>query len=174
MSDETLVDLAPSRSAADRHRQRQAASRSGFRLLGLRDADRLLKGGLALVELFFGGEHSPGKAVRFRIPPMLAGGTCYSQSVPQCGQCRRPIAVPRQTLGQEREPIRQKDSTSEPGPVRYALADAGDCFVDGTLSNSATPRSMPGSKVNERRCSAASASAASSWRRARSGSRRLR
>ena len=34
--------------------------------------------------------------------------------------------------------------------------------------------SMPGSRLNESRCSAATASAASSWRRARSGSRRLR
>src|SRR6202035_621805 len=43
-------------------------------------------------------------------------------------------AVPGQTLGQERQTIRQKDSAPEPGPSRYAVANAGDCFVDGILS----------------------------------------
>src|SRR6516165_6277202 len=105
-----------------------------FRLLGLRDANRLLKRGLALVEPVFGEQHSSGKAVQFRIPLMLAGGVGYFQSLPQCGQCRRPIAAARQTLGQGRQTKRQIDSPSEPGPFRYALANAGDCFVDGTLS----------------------------------------
>jgi hypothetical protein len=40
----------------------------------LGDADRLLKGGLALVELVFGEQHGPGKPVQFGIPKMLAGG----------------------------------------------------------------------------------------------------
>jgi hypothetical protein len=65
---------------------------------------------------------------------MLAGGVRCFQSLPQGGQCRRPIAVPGQTLGQERQTIRQKESAPEPGPVRYALADAGGGFVDGALS----------------------------------------
>ena len=52
-----------------------------FCLLGLRDADRLLKGSLALVELIFGEQHGPGEAVEFRIPPMLAGGASYFQSL---------------------------------------------------------------------------------------------
>src|SRR6516165_9901987 len=34
-----------------------------FRLLGLGDAERLLQGGLALVELVFGEQHSSGNAV---------------------------------------------------------------------------------------------------------------
>jgi len=36
--------------------------------LGSGDADRLLKGGLALVELVVGEQRSPGNAVQFRIP----------------------------------------------------------------------------------------------------------
>src|SRR5215471_19294897 len=65
---------------------------------------------------------------------MLAGGVRYFQSLPQCGQCRRPIAAARQTLGKGRQTKRQIDSPSEPGPFRYALANAGDCFVHGTVS----------------------------------------
>jgi hypothetical protein len=53
-----------------------------FRLLGSDDADRLLKGGLALVELVFGEQHGPGEPVQFRIPKMLAGGTRCVQSLP--------------------------------------------------------------------------------------------
>jgi len=103
-------------------------------LLGLRNADRLLQRGLALVELVVGEQHGPRKAVQFRIPFMLAGGVRYFQSLPQCGQCRRAIAMSGQALGQERQTKRQIESPSEPGPFRYALANAGDCFVDGTLS----------------------------------------
>src|SRR6516165_12443577 len=65
---------------------------------------------------------------------MLAGGVRCFQSLPQCGQCRRPIAAACETLGQGRQTKRQIDSPSESGPFRYALANAGDCFVDGTLS----------------------------------------
>src|SRR6516164_186192 len=105
-----------------------------FRLLGLGDADRLLKGGLALVALVFSEQHRSGKAVQFRVPLTLAGGVRYFQSLPQCGQCRHPIAAARQTLGQGRQTKRQIESPSEPGPFRYALANAGNSFVDGTLS----------------------------------------
>jgi hypothetical protein len=65
---------------------------------------------------------------------MLAGAASYFQPLPQCGQRRHPIAVPYQTLGQERQTIRQKDRASEPSPVRDALANAGGRFVDRTLS----------------------------------------
>ena len=67
-------------------------------------------------------------------PVRVAGGARYLQSLPQCGQCRRPIAVSGQTFGQERQTIRQKASAPEPGPVRHALAYAGDAFLDRTLS----------------------------------------
>ena len=50
-----------------------------FCLLGLCDADCLLKGGLALVELISGEQHSPSKAVEFRIPPVLAAAARYFQ-----------------------------------------------------------------------------------------------
>jgi len=39
--------------------------------------------------------------------------------------------VPRQTLAEERQTVRP----SEPGRFRYALANAGDCFFGGTLSD---------------------------------------
>jgi hypothetical protein len=42
--------------------------------------------------------------------------------------------VQGQALGQERQTIRQKVSVPEPGPFCYALANAGNCFADGTLS----------------------------------------
>ena len=38
---------------------------------------------------------------------VLAGGVRYFQSLPQCGQCRRPVAAARQTLGQARQAKRQ-------------------------------------------------------------------
>jgi hypothetical protein len=42
--------------------------------------------------------------------------------------------VPGQSVGQEPETVRQVESASEPGPVRYALATASDRFLDCTLS----------------------------------------
>src|SRR5262249_2598912 len=101
---------------------------------GLRDADRLLKRGLALVEPVFGEQHSSGKAVQFRIRLMLAGSVRYFQSLPQCGQCRRPVAPARQTLAPGRPTTRQIETPAERGPFRSTLTNAGDCFVDGTLS----------------------------------------
>ena len=59
----------------------------------------------------------------------LAGGASYFQPLLQCGQRRRPIAVPRQTLGEERQTIR----ASEPGRFGYALPNVGDSFFGGTL-----------------------------------------
>jgi hypothetical protein len=49
---------------------RRGAQFQRLRLLGLRGADRLLQGGQALVELVFGEQHSPGKAMEFPIPHM--------------------------------------------------------------------------------------------------------
>ena len=93
---------APALFAPQSGKARGGAQLQRFRLLGLGDADRFLKRGLALVKLIFGEQHRTGHAVQFRIPHMLAGGARYFQSLAQRGQCRRPIAVPRQTLGQER------------------------------------------------------------------------
>jgi hypothetical protein len=71
--------LAPQPCKADGGAQFQR-----FRLLGLGDADRLLKGGLALVELVLGEQYSPGKPVEFGFPPALAtfrrNGVSISQS----------------------------------------------------------------------------------------------
>jgi hypothetical protein len=79
---------------------------------------------------------------------MLADGTCCFQSFPYCGQCRRSVAMARQGLGLEGQAIRQQAGASEPGPVRYAPANAGDCFVVGTFPAKATPRNMPGSSLD--------------------------
>ena len=42
------------------------------------------------------------------------------------------------------------DSAPEPGPSRYALANAGDCFVDGTLCEQcrATQQTHPDIEVD--------------------------
>ena len=64
---------------------------------------------------------------------MLAGGRGRVQSLLYCGQRGRPIAMPDKTLGQERQAVWQKDGASKAPPFRCALANANDCFVDGTL-----------------------------------------
>ena len=62
---------APALFAPQTGQARRRAQFQRFRLLGLRDADRLPKRGLALIELVFSDQHSPGNPVQFRIPDML-------------------------------------------------------------------------------------------------------
>src|SRR3954468_4651567 len=79
-SDEVTGFGAPALLAPQPGEIADGAQLQRFCLLGLRDADRLLKGSLALVELIFGEQHGPGEAVEFRIPPMLA--SCASDFQP--------------------------------------------------------------------------------------------
>jgi hypothetical protein len=44
--------------------------------LGSGDADRVLKGGLTLVELIFGEQNRPGKAVQFRTDMQRKSDGC--------------------------------------------------------------------------------------------------
>ena len=67
----TVRFRSPSLFAPHRGRARRRAQFQRLRLLGLGEAHRLLKGGLALIKLVLG--ERAGKAVQFRIPHMLAG-----------------------------------------------------------------------------------------------------
>ena len=126
-----------------------------FRLVGLRNVDCVLKGGSALVELVLPSSTIPVRRCS-SASDKLARDLCQCQTLAQCGQCRRLITRGGPTPGPGTPNHMAMESASEPGPFRYALANAGDSFVDDPCSARAAPCNMPGSKISESRCSAAS------------------
>ena len=77
-------------------------------LLPARDPERLLEGGMCLLETVETDKGKPFQAMQFSLPPTLPGALLVRQALPQRGESRavfallrQRIAEPRQTIGPE-------------------------------------------------------------------------